>query len=402
MAFVHRTTRETCRIDGFVPETNCTQDIGPGHYDVETGTAMLRDRTKASSRAPFLSTSLRDTPQRGKVNLGPGEYYDATKRPETLGVGCQGAFKSRTKRFQDSNRDKASMPAPGQYEVCQSPPARPQKVKDFGRDTEIFAAFDHETTAPSIPAGDLSHGYVVDSEESAGENQHACALLNPTLADFVRPSLHSSFASTSQRTSGAPKAAAEMPGPGQYAIHELSSKQWIKGSPNVRAKGFGSTSSRFNDPACKNDDDEFGGPDFMPPKSSFVDTWQRASTAQQVHRPGVGFCSSSARIPESKKATEGPGIGNYRLPGMVDDLMLNLATGPKRKKAPFGSSSCRFRRAPAKVQKDDTEQEARLRAIERRRQYNLSDAASSFLKPTYNLSIAVEEEQALRRLGYLP
>lgn len=428
MAFVFRTNRETCRgIAGYVPDKGAPTDLGPGHYDVSSSLAMLDEHSKSRSQAPFLSTSHRDGPAKRDKRPDPGQYYNPTSTDRS-NAGCEGVFKSQTDRFEDRSLNRsANMPAPGQYEVKSDwnnrQSNRSKSAPQHQPPGVVLEAFQHIPTVPSIPSRDASQGYVVDNNgklrprrrsassnpptecattrsqgercrvpgavsfdkqasRSVGERPNAVPgpgsyyintandttpghLLNPTLADLIRPQMQASFASGTKRNIGAPKAAAQVPGPGQYPLQDLASKAWIKGSTSVPSKGFGSTAARFTGKVDRHEDIG-GGPDYIAPRSSFLDTWRPSGVA----KPDVGFNSSAKRMSSKRIESTGPGIGEYHVPGMADELLLNMSMRPKQRQAPFGSSSRRFRASthPSKASKtQDAEYNLRMKTIERRK-----------------------------------
>mmetsp|Transcript_20544 Transcript_20544/g.33470 ORF Transcript_20544/g.33470 Transcript_20544/m.33470 type:complete len:614 (-) Transcript_20544:1598-3439(-) len=396
MAFVHRTTRETCRIGGFTVPAECAAR-GPGHYDYVSGERKLRDRAQAKSKAPFSSTSRRKGPvdvKRTHTTPGPGSYKTEDVKVGTPAMGCNTAFRSRTARLDGRPDEKTYYPGPGSYDlqnlglgvkkarVAQATVERQVKSSDL---------WVREPTAPSIPVGAQTYGYDIEGTgrlrqrraQSAKQIRNAQGegpgpghynpqehVLSTKAASTKGPDISKYASRDTCRINPV-----STPGPGEYDhdIQSISHERYVvnpalmefikpaqhSAFASKTKRGFflqdnaktpGPGSYKVSSPTCDN-------------KPAYVSNHLGSTTKRFQEKqldndnpgPGAytvttsdfvntwrGRCGGSrqntrvkhvsSKKQERTKPLDGPGVGSYNIPGMADELKQKMSQVPKAKK----------------------------------------------------------------------
>jgi len=380
MAFVHRTTRESNKVNFQIPQT--ATEVGPGAYALPSGNWETRP-----SYAPFQSTSSR-IQFAGGATPGPGTYHRADN-PQHITNSLTGAFKSRTQRFSAPEFDEDDqLPGPGQYTPSLSWTKRNRaKRASTACSSSSKVKWVRVPSAPSIPGRSDQYGYEENERGGLVKQPPPVEGHSGTKGNTVGPGMYRvervpprsrtrgavSFGLSRTLRSTAAKAET-IPGPGAYENSgRLRAGQPERGSAAFKSKSkrsnleigsggssvgpgnytlggafgnqkapekmqfFGSTSRRFKEKATSRNP----GPGAYGVNK--VTKRIRGSEARRTKgtKRGVGFASTSRRFGTCRVAAgKSPGVGTYMMKGFAERIMSQNA---KSRRGVFGSSTARFK-----------------------------------------------------------
>mmetsp|Transcript_9208 Transcript_9208/g.13632 ORF Transcript_9208/g.13632 Transcript_9208/m.13632 type:complete len:585 (+) Transcript_9208:116-1870(+) len=322
--------------------------LGPGSYSVKSGN--FETATKFA-RAPFSSTQKRsfDTKKSdGFEAPGPGSYFRVTRKKQVQKANAN--FQSKTKRETYQYQDT---PGPGSYALentnqnWKSKSKRnPKKNKQQNQNAIVWVKV---STAPSIPAGEQSHGYEEGPNgelirqkapytvhTGKGEDTIGPGHYNPQThgSPSMKSKGTSAFRSTSKRTNLA-ATKTNVPGPGSYSTKQSSLNVPSLDEPVMNSSSFASKSKRTN--WNKKSNGENPGP------GTYGETYSSFNVAPNKDMTFQNFGSSSVRL--------GGGIGSHRGsdpgPGHFIQSYTSINTKTNRQNppglhGPFQSTAERF------------------------------------------------------------